>query len=168
MLWVGRSYMNVGRPKDAIGVLDRALRLRPRDYRLLSAFGDCSDMLGRKEVVANNLERMREVLIEALERVPDDVYGRSMFSIVLAQSGEKEAGVLQAERAVAASHEDGRVLYNAACAFTYAGDLERAMKLLRQIVESHPGFPRDWPRHDPDFAALRERPEFVELFGRAD
>jgi len=35
-------------------------------------------------------------------------------------------------------------------------------------VKSHPGFPRDWPRHDPDFAPLRSLPEFIELFGPAE
>jgi adenylate cyclase len=91
-----------------------------------------------------------------------------MLAIVLAQGGEKEAGVAQAERAIAEEREDGRVLYNGACTFAYAGDLERGMEQLRQLVRSHPGFPRDWVRHDPDLAPLRALPEFVELFGRAD
>jgi tetratricopeptide (TPR) repeat protein len=168
MLWVGRSYMSLNRPLDAIGVLERALALRPRDYRLLSAFSDCSDMLGRKDVVANMLVRIREVLTDELERKPDNVYARGMFSIVLAQSGDHAAGAVQAERAIAEAPDDGTTLYNAACTFTYAGDHARAIQLLRDMVRSHPGFPRDWVRHDPDFAPLRPYPEFVELFGRPE
>jgi len=168
MLWVAASYVRLGRPQEGVDVLEHALRLHPRDVRFLSVYSDGSDMLGRKDVVARTLPRMREVCLETLERDPGDTYCRSMFSIVLAQLGEKEAGVAQAERALAENREDGRVLYNAACTFVYAGNLERAMEQLRNLVTSHPGFPREWPRHDPDLVPLRTFPEFIELFGRPD
>jgi TolB-like protein/Flp pilus assembly protein TadD len=167
MLWVAASYMRVGRPQEAIDVLERALRLHPRDVRILSVYSDSSDMLGRKDVVAHTLVRMREVCLETLERSPDDAFTRSMLSIVLAQLGETQAGVEQAEQAIAGNPEDGRILYNSACTFIYAGDNERAMTQLRTLVRSHPGFPREWPRHDPDLAPLRNLPEFIELFGKA-
>jgi hypothetical protein len=32
MRWVGLSYMRLGRPTDAIAILERAVALRPRDY----------------------------------------------------------------------------------------------------------------------------------------
>ena len=167
MLWLGRSYMGLGRPLEAIAVLERALALRPRDFRIISAYADCSDVLGRKDIVAQSLARMSEVLPEVLDRAPDDAYARSIYSIVLAQSGDLATGATQAERALATPHEDGRVLYNAACAFTYAGDHARAIEVLGELKRTHPGFPRDWLLRDPDLAALRERPEFVELFGTA-
>src|SRR5207248_3561162 len=93
MRWVGLSYMRLGRPEQAIAILERAVAQRPRDYRLLSAFGDCADMLGRRGVVTENLARMREVLLEALERAPDDAHARSLLSIVLTQGGEIAPGV---------------------------------------------------------------------------
>jgi cytochrome c-type biogenesis protein CcmH/NrfG len=166
-LWVGRSYMAMGRADEAIVVLRQALERHPRDYRLISAYADCSDMLGRKEVVAEMLVRIREVLMETLERTPDDTYGRSVLAIALAQSGDTAAGVAQAERALADAHEDGRVLYCAACAFTYAGLHARALEQLRGMLAAYPGFLREWARHDPDLAPLRGLPEFVEMFGPA-
>jgi hypothetical protein len=125
-------------------------------------------MLGRREEVAANLPRMREVLTEVLERAPDDSYARSMLSIVLAQGGETQAGIVQAERAIATPGEDGRVLYNAACAFTYAGLHQRAIELLGQTRRSHPGLRSDWARHDPDLAPLRSLAGFIALFGPPD
>jgi predicted Zn-dependent protease len=168
MLWTGASDMRHGRPQEALAVLERARRLYPRDYRILSAFSDSSDMLGRKEVVADALERMKEVCMETLDRAPDNTHCRSMLSIALAQSGNVAEGVKQAERSLAENHDDGRVRYNTACTFVYAGQPERAMEQLRTLVKTHPGFPREWPARDPDLAPLREIPEFVELFGRAE
>jgi TolB-like protein/cytochrome c-type biogenesis protein CcmH/NrfG len=167
MLWTGRSYMALGRPDDAMRVLERLLRLRPGDYRILSAYADCSDVLGRKDAVASAVERLREVLPEVLERTPDDTYARSMFSIALAQAGEIPHGIVQAERALADGRDDGRVLYNAACTFTYAGHHDRAMELLRDLVRFNPGFPRDWVRRDRDLSPLHARPDFIELFGES-
>jgi len=86
---------------------------------------------------------------------------------VLAQAGDHAAGIAQAERALAEEQEDGRVLYNAACTFAYAGQHDRAMEQLRALLRSHPGFPRDWLRHDQDLAPLRERKGFAELIGGA-
>jgi len=92
-------------------------------------------------------------------RTPDNTYARGIFSIVLAQGGDPAAGVAQAERVLAEAPDDGTTRYNAACTFTYAGDHERAMQLRRDMVRTHPGFPRDWPRHDPGMATGR-RPRY--------
>ncbi len=164
LLWIGLSYMRLGRPEDAIPVLERGIALRPRDYMMLSAWVDCSTMLGRE--VTRGLTQIRSALVETLERQPDHVHARSMLAIVLAQEGERDAGVAQAERALATVNEDGRVRFNAACAFTYAGMPERAVQELRTLLEEHPFYVRDWMRIDPDLAPLRERPDFIELVGR--
>jgi predicted Zn-dependent protease len=102
-----------------------------------------------------------------LERAPDNNHCRSMFSIVLSQLGEVAEGVAQAERALAADPGDGRVMYNAACTFTHAGQHDRAIATLRELVRTHPGFPREWPVRDPDLAALRDRPDFLEALAPA-
>ena len=164
--WIGRSYMALGRPEEALPVLERGLKAHPRDWKMISAYADCADVLGRKEVVAEMLVRSREVLMERLEREPDDTHARSILGIVLAQGGDHAAGVAQAERALADDHEDGRVLYCAACTFTYAGMYDRALEQLRTMLHQYPGYNRPWARRDMDLAPLRELPEFVELFGR--
>jgi adenylate cyclase len=165
IIWIGRSYMAIGQPEEAIPILERGLDAHPRDYKVISTYADCSDMLGRKDVVAKMLVRLREVLMEVLERQPDDTFGRSVLGIALAQAGDHAAGVGQTERALAEDHEDWRVLYGAACTFAYAGLRERAMEQLRRMVGSYPGYQREWAWRDPDLAPLRDLSEFVELFG---
>ena len=164
--WIGRNTMTLGRPEEALPILERGLKAHPRDWKLISAYTDCADLLGRKEIVAEMLVRIREVLVERLERQPDDSHARSILGIVLAQGGDHAAGVAQAERALADEHEDWRVLYCVACTFTYAGLYDRAMEQLRTMLRQYPGYNRRWARRDMDLAPLRELPEFVELFGR--
>ncbi|HET7226838.1 MAG TPA: protein kinase [Candidatus Eisenbacteria bacterium] len=167
MLWVGRSYLSLGRPEQAIGILERALAQRPRDYRLISAYADGLDLLGRKAGLADALARIREVLLETVERNPHDTYARSMLGIALTQLGQVDEGLMQAERAVAEDREDGRVWYNAACAYTQAGRPDQAIDMLQRLLTTHPGFPRGWLQRDPDLAAIRSRPEFAALVARS-
>ena len=167
LLWAGWSYMTQGRPNEAVEILERAHRLHPRHYRIASSLTDCYLMLGRHEDERRSLERMIEMLTERLDREPDDVEARVILAISLAQAGQKAAGIAQAERAISAAPEDGRVRYNAACTFAHAGEPERALEQLRIMVELAPEHLTDWIRRDPDFAGLRDHPEFVRLFGKS-
>ncbi|MCK9993610.1 MAG: hypothetical protein Dbin4_02130, partial [Alphaproteobacteria bacterium] len=73
-------------------ILERAHRLHPRHYRIASSLVDCYLMLGRRDDEARMLGRIRELLVETLDREPDNVDARVILAISLAQSGEPEAG----------------------------------------------------------------------------
>jgi mannose-6-phosphate isomerase-like protein (cupin superfamily) len=65
--------------------------------------------------------------------------------------------------AVAEKHPDaGIVLYNLACVEAILGETEPAIGHLRRSVELEDRF-RELAKTDPDFDAMRERPDFQEL-----
>jgi thioredoxin-like negative regulator of GroEL len=165
--WAGWSLMTQGKPEEALAILERAHRLHPHDYRIASSLTDCYLMLGRKDDERRMLESMREVLFARLDREPDNLDARIMLAISLAQSGDRAAGIAQAEQVIAADPEDGRLRYNAACTFAHAGETERAIEQLRVMVQLVPSYLTDWVRRDPDFASLRKHPEFVRMFGES-
>jgi adenylate cyclase len=167
LMWAGWSLITQGRAAEGIEILERAIRLYPRQYRIASALIDAYVMVGRHDDERRLLARLREVLMELLDREPDNVDARLILGIGLAQSGEAAAGIAQVERALAAAPDDGRAHYNAACAFALAGQPERALQELRIMVELAPNHLTDWIRRDPDFASLHEHPEFVRMFGKA-
>jgi adenylate cyclase len=82
--------------------------------------------------------------------------------------GDHAGGLAQVEMCLRLAPDDNRVLYNAACTFAAAGEKQRAMELLREGVRRVPGYLRDWPRHDPDLASLRDDPEFHAMFAPTD
>ena len=86
---------------------------------------------------------------------------------MLIQLGERDAGIEQAERTIEMAPNDGRIRYNAACAFARAGLAQRALAELKEGLRQVPTYLADWPRHDPDLAILRDDPEFIRMFGRA-
>jgi len=86
------------------------------------------------------------------------------LAIGLVHSGQVEAGVSQAERALTIAPDDGRIRYNVACAVARAGLTDRALDQLREGIGRTSGYFTSWAPQDPDFASLREHPEFIKLF----
>jgi hypothetical protein len=57
----------------------------------------------------------------------------------------------------------GTVRYNLACHYALVGEKERALSGLREALELNPGL-TEWSKQDPDFASLREEPEYISLY----
>jgi hypothetical protein len=57
------------------------------------------------------------------------------------------------------------VRYNVACAYSRAGEVERAIAELQEAVRRVPSYIADWPQHDPDMDNLRDHPVFIRMFG---
>jgi predicted Zn-dependent protease len=125
-------------------------------------------MLDRTEDARRVGQVARERLIEVVRQRPDDVYPRSLLAIRLVRAGEREAGIRQLERTLEMAPHDGRIRYNAACAFARAGMPERAMQELQEGIRDIPTYISDWPRRDPDLASLHDDPEFIRLFGKVE
>jgi len=165
--WAGLSYVTQGLPERAIAVLERAHRLHPRHYRILSTLIDCNMLLKRDTEVERLLRELRDMLVEILDHQPENYDARIILAINLAQLGERAAATSQAERAIASAPDDGRVRYNAACTFAHMGDSERAIEELRASLRLTPDHPTDWMRRDPDLLVLHDHPEFIRLLGES-
>lgn len=59
----------------------------------------------------------------------------------------------------------GVVRYNLACFYALAGAKARAVKLLGEALELHPGL-AEWSKEDTDLASLRGMPEYDRLYAR--
>jgi TolB-like protein/Flp pilus assembly protein TadD len=165
--FLGWSYMSMSRPADAERVLTRLAAVAPDHFRTYGWLGQAYEMLGRPEDGERAFRLEHEKIQEWVVRHPEDAYARTILATNLIHFGEIEAGVAQAERAVQAAPDDGRIRYNVACAFARVGDLDRALAELKEGVRRVPTYISDWPQRDPDMAKLWSHPEFIRMFGRA-
>ncbi len=161
--WAAWSYMTMGKFEEALPILED---IQDR-YMAKSFLSNCYTKLDRDADAERARRALREQLVDVLRRDPEAVHARSVLAVTLAHLGDPEAGRAQAERAVALAPGDGRIRYNAACTSALAGDADGAMEHLREGIRNLPSYITDWPRRDPDLASLHDRPDFVELFGRA-
>lgn len=76
--------------------------------------------------------------------------------------GRVEEGLEWASTARFMEPEEPMVLYNVACVYSLAGELDDAMDLLEESV--HKGLmQKSWILHDSNLDALRSSPRFLEL-----
>ncbi|MBN1439372.1 MAG: ClbS/DfsB family four-helix bundle protein [Anaerolineales bacterium] len=63
----------------------------------------------------------------------------------------------------AGSRWDGTVKYNLACHYALIGEKGKAVGGLKEALELNPDL-REWSKEDPDFASIRETPEYLALY----
>jgi TolB-like protein/thioredoxin-like negative regulator of GroEL len=168
MVWVGWSYLSMGKPELALGILERCAQRHQDNYIASSWLISAYALLGRPEEARRATLSTRDRVIETLRREPENVHARSILAGMLAQLGERDAGIEQMERTVAMAPDDPRIRYNAACTYAQLGLVERAMDELREGTKNLPSYVTDWPKFDPDLASLHDHPEFIRMFGKAE
>jgi len=163
--WAAWCYMSLGRTGEGVAILEPLTETHPDRYMAVSFLSSCYEILGRKDDVRRMEFLLRERSMDVLRKQPMNVHARVILGGSLIRLGETEQGMAQVERAIELAPLDGRIRYNAACAFARAGQPDRAIEQLTQAVAQAPSYIADWPRRDPDLASVRDRPEFIAIFG---
>ena len=97
-----------------------------------------------------------------LARAPDDARAHILFASYLAEAGEREQAMLEADTALALGGHDGIMLYNLCCTYSLLGERQKAVDTFAQAVEAGYSNLR-WARLDPDLEPIRGDPRFVSL-----
>jgi hypothetical protein len=74
--------------------------------------------------------------------------------------GETERGLDWADRVVAMNPDDASQLYNVACTYSVAGEVEKSLDCLEKTVGA---VTREWIENDSDFEPVRSHPRFQAL-----
>jgi len=167
LIWAGWSTMSLGRPEQGLRYLEHAVRRHPDNYRAFGFMENCLEMLGRIEERDRYRQLGYEVTLREVERHPDNAHAVSMLASRAVDRGDAESGVQLVLRAIAMAPDDNQLRYNAACTYARLGRLDEALESLKFATSRVPSYIADWPKHDPDLAALRDHPEFVRMFGHA-
>ncbi len=159
---LGRAYFASGRFEEAAKITDRALEANGDDYNVYIPFSVCLERLGRMEEASVLRTRLRGVLEQQLDLVPEDVRARILLANLYAASNRPEDAMRQLETAVALRPGEPNVLYNAACTYGILAKKTEAFEMLRRALEA--GYANyDWAWQDPDLTCLHGDPEFARL-----
>jgi serine/threonine protein kinase/tetratricopeptide (TPR) repeat protein len=163
------AYYFYARDRFAAGDLERAARLfematlaDPDDYQSPLLVAQIYESLGRR-TDARAAQRRGVMTVEMRLRAwPDDVRALYCGANGLVALGDKERGLVWAERALQLEPDEPMVLYNIACIQSLAGRVEPALDLLERAVRA--GLQQiGWIRNDSNLDPLREHPRFVAL-----
>ena len=79
--------------------------------------------------------------------------------------GDRTRGMDYLRRALEIAPDDFSTLYNVACSYANAGEIDRALDTLDKAVGTGRGN-RGWFEHDRDLDPLRSSPRYAEILAR--
>jgi len=160
--YFGRHCFAQGDSARAAELLVTAFHLRPDEYSVLAIAVMAVDASGDH---ARALELARQALaglIHQAELEPENARVRYLAAGLYLRLGDKESGRPYVEAALRLKPDDFGTIYNAACYYSLAGDIDCALDLL----EKRPVSNLAWIEHDPDLAPLRDHPRFKAILAR--
>ena len=160
--YFGRHCFSQGKYARAAELLLAAYRLRPDEYSVLAIAVMAVDASG-EHVRALELARQALAgLLHQAELEPENARVRYLAAGLYLRLGDKESGRPYVEAALRLKPDDFGTIYNAACYYAQAGDIECALDLLEQRPVSNLA----WIEHDPDMTPLRDHPRFKAILAR--
>jgi serine/threonine protein kinase/Flp pilus assembly protein TadD len=165
---LGRAYFASSHFAEAAALTERAIESNGDDYNTYIPFGNALERLGRKEEAERVRVRMRKVLRQQLELVPEDVRARVLLASNLAYTGEDaDESIRHLQTAIALRPGDPNTLYNAACTYGVLGKKAEALETIKKAFGAGYGN-RNWAANDSDLDCLHDDPEFRKLVGLSE
>jgi len=142
---------------------EKAAAIRPDSYLPLQLLRMVYEGIGQPAEAEAAARRALTLIERTLEINPDDIRALYTGAQNAARVGENDLGSEWAQHARALAADDVAVLYNLACFYSLAGDLEEAMDLFAESVVK--GYAhRSWAEYDSDLDPIRDHPRFDETF----
>ena len=156
-----RACFSQGKLDRAAELLEQAVTVRPESIDALSLLGVIYRGQKQEQLQKETFKKCLDAAENHLEFYPSDIRPLLLGATALIELGETKRGLEWARRALALDSEDPNVLYNAACAFSVAGELEEAISCLEKSLPFCAD--RKWLDYDSNLDPLRSLPRFQDL-----
>lgn len=162
--YYARQCFSHGDYARAAELFQQAFRIRPDDYSVLALAVSAVDSMGDRAAADAIARRALDGLLRQCELEPDNVRALYLSAGLMQRLGSGGDGLAQAEKALRLRPDDFSTLYNVACVYSIAGNVERALDLLEKAIHNGGGN-LGWIVNDADLAPLRSSPRFQTLIG---
>jgi non-specific serine/threonine protein kinase len=163
----GLELFRRGELERAAELWERAVELDPESITAITLLPQVYTSLGRTEEAERAYRRQLAANERYLELNPDDLSTVMMGATALLALGERERAFEWAARVTESNSADTLVLYNNACFYSMAGEVDKALDALERAVDAGDR-DADWWRQDSDLDNVRNHPRFAELLARME
>jgi adenylate cyclase len=161
--YLGRALFAQGKHHEAVVAFTRAGEIRPDDLAAATLKSTAVRATGNAAEMLTVVRHAIEVADRYLALNPDDALAMSRSAHDLISIGEADKGLQRAKRAYRINPKVCG--YNVACAFAIAGDVEQALNILEEHLQTS-GVQASWIENDSDWDAARNHPRFQALMRR--
>jgi adenylate cyclase len=163
----GNVYYVQGDLEPAAELWEKAIEVDPENARIVQILPQIYVSMGRESDARRAYERALGVAERYLELNPADLSARLNRASGLMALGRREEAFEQAQSVIESGSQDQRILYNTACFYSLAGEVELALETLTKTVDA--GYAAaDWARSDSDLDSIRQDPRFEQLLERME
>ena len=158
-----RAKVHEGKLEKAVELFGRASKVRPEDYQSLLLQAQLYISLDKhdKALKASRLgiERARA----ALEHNPDDNRALNMGAFGLLRLGQTKEAIEWMKISTEKAPLDSITQYNAACFYSLAGEVDKALDCLENCAARVGNINREWMKNDSDLDNIRQEPRFRDI-----
>jgi TolB-like protein/Flp pilus assembly protein TadD len=157
---LARVFLNTGRLAEAVKTCEQLVELNPEFYPGMLALQSAHAGLGDTAAATAVTRRLVAFFPGYLARVPDDARAHILFASYLAELGDREQALQEADTGMALSGNDAVMLYNLSCVYCLLGDPAKGVEAFLQAIDAGYGN-FQWAKLDPDLQSIRDDPRFV-------
>ncbi len=159
---LGMTQLWTGRSDEAVASLEKASGSSTNDYQIWGNLGDAYRAAkAPKEKADNAFARSIALARDQLRLNPADAAAYSFLATSLAKTGQPAEASAPMQKALALDDKNPNVLSDAATVAALAGRTDEALAWLKKAVAA--GYCPAIILRQPEFSALRNRPEFLEI-----
>lgn len=161
----GRALHGQGNMAAAAEMFRKACDVNPDDYQTPHFLAMALRALGRKEEARAADLRGLVVVEKHVRMYPDDSRALLFGATQHLQAENRDKCLEWVGRALAITPDEPITFYNAACNYSLAGEVEKAIGCLEKAITSGMA-QKDWIEHDSDLDPIRQHPRFQDLLRR--
>jgi Flp pilus assembly protein TadD/TolB-like protein len=158
---LGMAQLWTGHATEAAATLERASHSLPGSFMIWGNLGDAYGKAGAGARAAEAYRKSIELARKQLDLNPNDGTAHCYVATSLAKTGDAPGAAAEIQKALALEPDSPDVLSEAAVVAALGGRDAQALDLLRKAIAG--GFCREIVAAQPEFARLRDNPEFRSI-----
>ncbi|MCA1594565.1 MAG: tetratricopeptide repeat protein [Acidobacteria bacterium] len=159
---LGTAYFYLERYEEARDAYSKSIELNPSNDVPYRNLGDVLLRLGREDEALENYRLAIGRLKDALTIKSNDAQLLTRLAVCQAKLRSGKEAVENIERAAALDPKDVTTMYKRAVVYSLTGHIEQSVRHLREALAR--GYSRAEAERDPDLSAIRDDPEYKDLF----
>jgi Flp pilus assembly protein TadD/TolB-like protein len=155
---LGMTQLWTGKAAEAAATLEKAAKQVPNDWQIQANYADALTANGEREKARAGYEKSIALARQAIGLNPSDPAAHSALATSLARIGQTDEASREIRTAVALDDREPSTLWDAAVVSMLRGRTAEALDWLRKAADA--GYCREIIARQPEFASVRDSPEF--------